>query len=84
MHEPTVSISHVRVLLESLDGTEVDGADVCRICGIDPSLLEDPNARLGRSRVLALWHELARRVADPNLGLHLAERVRPRAANVLT
>ena len=82
--EPTVSMSHVRVLLESLDGTGVKGADVCHSCGIDPGLLEDPNARLGRSRILALWRELARRVDDPNPGLHLAERVRPRAANVVT
>ena len=40
--------------------------------------------RIPRSRVVRLWEETARRLPDPNLGLHLGERVRPRAANVVT
>ncbi len=72
------------MLLETLEDAGIDAPGLCQACGIDGSLLEDPMGRIPRSRVVRLWEETARRLPDPNLGLHLGERVRPRAANVVT
>jgi len=82
--EPTTSITHIRVLLTTLEEAGVDVTELCRSCGIDLATLEDSDLRIPRSRVLQLWREVARRLPDPHLGLHLGERVRPRATNVVT
>ncbi len=82
--EPTTSVVHVRVLLRTLEEAGVGTALLCHTCGIDPAIFEDVRARIPRSRVLQIWQEAARRLPDPHLGLHLGERVRPHAVNVVT
>jgi AraC-like DNA-binding protein len=82
--EPTCSISHIRMLLETLEDAGVDTANICRACGIKAASLEDVNARIPRLQLRRLWRETARRLPDPHLGIHLGERARPRAANVVT
>jgi len=85
MHqEPTSSVVHLRAFLRALEDAGVDTAELCRACGLDPAILEDANAHIPRSLLLDLWRQAARRLPDPHLGLHLAERVRPRAADVVT
>jgi AraC-like DNA-binding protein len=83
-HEPTCSTSHIRALLKTLEDAGLNTADVCRACGIKAVILEDVNARIPRSQLLHLWLQTARRLPDPHLGIHLGERARPRAANVVT
>jgi AraC-like DNA-binding protein len=82
--EPSSSIVHVRTLLKALEASGVDTAELCRACGLDPAMLEDASAHLPRSFLLQLWRRAAHRLPDPHLGLHLGERVQPRAANVVT
>jgi AraC-like DNA-binding protein len=83
-HEPTCSTSHIRALLKTLEDAGLNTADVCRDSGIKAVILEDVNARIPRSQLLCLWRQTTRRLPDPHLGIHLGERARPRAANVVT
>jgi AraC-like DNA-binding protein len=82
--EPSSSVVHVRTLLRALEDTGVDTAELCRACGLDPSILEDASGQIPRSLLLQLWRQAERHLPDPHLGLHLGERVQPRAANVVT
>jgi AraC-like DNA-binding protein len=81
--EPTSSITYICVFLRTLEDAGVDAVELCRACGIDPRILEDPRARIPRSRVLQLWREAACQLPGPHLGLHLGERVRARATGVV-
>jgi len=83
-HEPTCSTSHICMLLKTLEAAGVDTVDVCRACGLKAATLEDANARIPRSQLLRLWRQTARHLPYPHLGIHLGERARPRAANVVT
>jgi AraC-like DNA-binding protein len=83
-HEPTSSVVHLRSLLKALEDMGIAPTKLCRACGLDLAVLEDANARVCRSLLLQLWREAARRLSDPHLGLHVGERVQPRAANILT
>ncbi len=83
-HDPTSSVVHLRTLLKALEDMGIATAELCRACGLDPAILEDANARVPRSLLLRLWREAGHCSPDPHLGLHLGERVRPRAANILT
>ncbi len=82
--ESTASSVTVQALLNTLGETGIDPTELCVVSGIELTALADPRARIPRSRVIMLWREAAARLRDPHLGLHLAERARPRAANVVT
>jgi AraC-like DNA-binding protein len=48
----------------------VDTLAALREAGIEPELLDDPEARVAIEREEVLWDELARRSGDPCFGLH--------------
>jgi AraC-like DNA-binding protein len=81
--EPTINSAWVRQLLGAIEELGLDGRTLCRAAGIDAERLEDPEARVPRSRIARLYGETVRRLDDPHLGLHLGERMRPRATNVV-
>lgn len=81
--EPTLAIPQLRLLLDAIVELGVDRTELCEACGIDEDLLDDPDARVGRSISTELWSQAARRVGRDHLGLRLASAARPRAAGPL-
>jgi AraC-like DNA-binding protein len=52
-------------------------------CGIDPDLVSDPEARIPAQVFDQFWPKAAERTGDPCFGLHVGERVRPLAVNIV-
>jgi hypothetical protein len=44
---------------------------------VDPTLLEDVESRIPHDSAIALWDRVARLTGDPDVGLHVAEAIRP-------
>jgi len=57
-----------------------DIEDVCSRTGVSWEALRVPPERVANAVVVSMLDHAAARVADPLLGLHLAERLRPRGA----
>ena len=51
--------------------------------GLDPALIDDPDARLPHPLVRAFWREAIRETGDEAIGLHVAERVQPAVFDAL-
>lgn len=52
-------------------------------CGVDPNLVDDPQASIPRDIFDAFWRRAAERCNDPCFGLHVAEQLRPIAVNLV-
>ena len=65
MIEPTSLASWTRALRKQLDALGLDSGALCLQAGLDPQLMDDPNARYPLSATTRLW-ELAVQVSgDP-------------------
>ncbi len=80
--EPTLTSVYFRLLLEGIEALGLDAEELCAKSGVDPSVLDDPDARIPRSRFARMWLEASAKLGDPQLGLHVGEKISPRAANV--
>jgi AraC-like DNA-binding protein len=69
--------SWARLIWDALGHYGIDGDDVFREVGLDPSVLEDPNARYPIAGMFRLWHTAASMSGDPCFGLTAAEQWRP-------
>jgi Arabinose-binding domain of AraC transcription regulator, N-term len=84
-HPGAVSLS-IRVigpLLSYLAARGYVGAAFLRDHDIDPALLRDPEARLPHVVAIGLWQSAGEFTHDSNLGLHVAEGIRPGAFGAL-
>lgn len=72
-HTATVSTSLVHVLLKYAALSGGDARAICERVGLDPSALNEAQARIDLTLFDALWTEIARSLSDPDFGLHLAE-----------
>lgn len=70
----TVSASVLTALFQAAVHHGLDDRELAKAAGIQRAVLEDVDARVPVSALAATWRELARRVDDPLLGLHVAER----------
>ncbi len=72
---PTASVVLVRLLAQAaaMRGVRID--DLLGHHGVEPSLLEVPDARVPHALLVDLWEQLPRRLHDAALGLHLAQAV---------
>ena len=76
----------IRVLVPLLTYVATRGHDssaFLRDNGIDPVLLRDPEARLPQAVATHIWHSAGQLTQDSNLGIHVAESIRPGAFGVL-
>ena len=80
--ELTLTSSYARLIVDAIEECGADGDVVCATAGIDRARLEDPDANVPQDALARLFVEAERRLRDPRLGLHLGERIRPRAVNV--
>ncbi|MDJ0848770.1 MAG: AraC family transcriptional regulator [Myxococcota bacterium] len=81
--ELTLTSSYVRLVLDAIGECGADVDAVCAAAGVDRPTLDDPDVTVPREGVLAIFAEAGRRLRDPQLGLHIGERIRPRAVNVV-
>ena len=73
----SVSIRSVQPVLMFLRARGYDGAALLREQGVDPEIFRDPEARLLHVAAVRLWEAAVQHTNDPNLGLHVAEAIRP-------
>ena len=76
----------IRVLVPLLTYVAAQGHNssaFLRDHGVDPTLLHDPEARLPQAQATHIWHSAGQLTQDSNLGIHVAQSVRPGAFGVL-
>ena len=81
--EPTTLASWTRALRKQLDALGLDSAALCREAGLDPALMDDPNARYPLSATTRLWHLAVAASGDPALGLKISSYVSPTTFHAL-
>lgn len=57
--------------------------DVMTAVGLTPELLDDVEARVSHEMYCNLWRTIADQSSDPDVGLHMAEFIRPATLDVL-
>lgn len=56
-------------IVRALDAAGVDGRRIAASAGIEPDLLDDPNARVPRGALTNLWHAAVAATGDESFGL---------------
>ncbi len=70
----TVPAHHLRIVLDTAASKGANARELCASVGLDPALLEDPEARTPAAVASALYEEAAAQTGDGAFGLHVAER----------
>ena len=81
--EPTSLASWTRALRKQLDALGLDSARLCLEAGVDPALMEHPNARYPLSATTRLWRLAVDASGDPALGLKTSQYVSPTSFHAL-
>ncbi|SDK99506.1 AraC family transcriptional regulator [Pseudomonas indica] len=81
--EPTTLASWTRALRKQLDALGLDSTALCREAGLDPALMDDPNARYPLSATTRLWRLAVQASGDPALGLKVSQYVGPTTFHAL-
>src|SRR5271166_3722144 len=84
-HPGTISL-YIRVLgplLAYITARGHDSSAFLREQGVDPMLLRDPEARLPQAVATRLWQAAGQLTNDLNLGIHVAEGIRPESFGAL-
>lgn len=84
-HAGSVSLSAriLRPLLMYLDSRGHESKAFLKSQGLDPAIFLDPEARVPHAAAVSLWPAAARMTGDMNLGLHVAEGIRPGSFGIL-
>ena len=83
MTEPTSLASWTRALRKQLDALGLDSAALCVQAGLDPQLMDDPNARYPLSATSRLWALAVQVSGDPAIGLRVSRFVSPTTFHAL-
>ena len=83
MTEPTSLASWTRALRKQLDALGLDSAALCKQAGLDPQLMDDPNARYPLSATSRLWALAVQVSGDPAIGLRVSRFVSPTTFHAL-
>lgn len=70
----TVPAHHLRIVLDTAASKGANARELCASVGLDPALLEGPEARTPAEIALALYEGAAAQTGDSAFGLHVAER----------
>jgi AraC-like DNA-binding protein len=71
LDEITVSVHLTRGLITHAAKQGMDPEALCRANGLDPALLDDPEARIPARAFRSIWGAVARHSRDEDFGLHL-------------
>jgi AraC-like DNA-binding protein len=83
MREATLAATLFIDFLGYLERQGVSAADACRAAGLDPRLVDEPNARLPASSMERLWAAAERLTGDADVGMHTAEAYNPGALGIV-
>ena len=83
MTEPTSLASWTRALRKQLDALGLDSIALCQQAGLDPNLMDDPNARYPLSGTTRLWEIAVQVSGDPAIGLRVSRFVSPTTFHAL-
>ncbi len=83
MTEATSLASWTRALRKQLDALDLDSAALCREAGLDPQLMDNPNARYPLSATTRLWQLAVQASGDPAIGLRVSRFVSPTTFHAL-
>jgi AraC-like DNA-binding protein len=78
-----VAASIGAMIVHAASAAGVDAVALAAAAGFDPSLADDPDARIPLEVETRLWDEAARRSGDSAFGLHTAALIRPGMFDVL-
>ena len=83
MTEASTLASWTRALRRQLDALGLDSTALCQAAGLDPALMDDPNARYPLHATTRLWQLAVTASGDPTLGLHTSRHVAPTTFHAL-
>lgn len=83
MTEPSILASWTRALRKQIDALGLDSAALCQAAGLDPKLMDDPDARYPVSTTTRLWHLAVAASGNPALGLRVSRFVSPTTFHAL-
>lgn len=81
--EHTLSAGSLNLILFAARQRGADPEALCRVVGIDPALLRNPDGRIPITRVQRIWQEAVNATGDPNLPLQMGELINPVSVGVL-
>jgi AraC-like DNA-binding protein len=83
-NEPTTLTSVGKLIAEVLrDNYGVEPEPLFRKVGLDPTLMDDANARYSRSKLMNLWDVAVEATGDPCIGLAVGFSLRPTSYHAL-
>ena len=83
MTEPSILASWTRALRKQLDALGLDSLALSQAAGLDPQLMDDPNARYPVTTTTRLWQLAVEASGDPALGLRVSRFVSPTTFHAL-
>lgn len=83
MPEPSILASWTRALRKQLDALGLDSQALSLAAGLDPNLMDDPNARYPVTTTTRLWQMAVQASGDPALGLRVSRFVSPTTFHAL-
>ena len=83
MSEPSILASWTRALRKQLDALGLDSLALSRAAGLDPQLMDDPNARYPVAVTTRFWELAVQASGDPALGLRVSRFVSPTTFHAL-
>lgn len=83
MSEPSILASWTRVLRKQLDALGLDGLALSRAAGLDPHLMDAPNARYPLALTTRFWTLAVQASGDPALGLRVSRFISPTTFHAL-
>jgi hypothetical protein len=73
----SLSIRAVQPVLVYITARGHDSSAFLKAQGVDPTIFRDPEARLPHAVAVSLWQAASQLTNDLNLGLHVAQGIRP-------
>lgn len=83
MHEPSSLTSWIRALRKQLDASGLDSDALCRAAGLDPQLMDAPDAHYRVSDTTRFWQLAVQASGDPAIGLRVSRFVSPTTFHAL-
>jgi AraC-like DNA-binding protein len=80
---PEISTALLAQLARYLDHLKIETAPILRSCGVDPSILETPDARIEMEKYLAVQEKAAELSGDALFGLHMGEFAEPGSFSIV-
>lgn len=81
--ERTTSSTWAQAIVHALESEGLDGPALLAELGLEPVILDDPDARIPQDHMTRLWRLAVSRSGNPAIGLSMANVIRPAHFNVV-